>query len=60
MITWERRAPHGRQNQGKLYPFFNRGKNRNTRNKFHWKNEAVGEQRTFTSSPDHIFRGIYP
>lgn len=26
MITWERRAPHGRQNQGKLYPFFNRGR----------------------------------
>lgn len=25
MITWERRAPHGRQNQEKPYPFFNRG-----------------------------------
>lgn len=37
---------------------FNRGKKRNTRNKLHWKNEATGEQRTFTSSPDHM--SIYP
>lgn len=37
---------------------FNRGKKRNTRNKLHGKNEATGEQRAFTSSPDHV--GIYP
>lgn len=37
---------------------FNGGKKGNTRNKLHWKNKATGEQRTFTSSPDHM--GIYP
>lgn len=36
----------------------NRGKNRNTKNKLNWINEAMGEQRTFTSSPDHV--AIYP
>lgn len=46
------------QNSVPVSLVLNRGKNMNTKNKLNCINEAMGEQRTFTSSADHT--AIYP